>query len=78
MNKSDQEDSKENAGEANATPRLENQASKPTQDLINKPQGNDVLSEDGIQIEAQTVNSKYKFGSDASEQKASKSEVDDK
>ena len=37
-----------------------------------------MLSEDGIQIEAQTVNSKYKFGSEMSEQKASGSGIDDK
>lgn len=77
MNKSDQE-----SDESGTTPKMEvsGEHSKPTpRNIKNSEQkSNDVISEDGIQIEAQTVNSKYKFGSDVSDQKASKSEIDDK
>ena len=51
---------------SNVTPRLENDVHKPAPDLIKSPNG-EIISEDGIQVEAQTVNSKYKLGSEQNE-----------
>ena len=50
---------------SNVTPRLENDVHKPEPELIKTPNVNgEIVSEEGIQIEAQTVNSKYKLGSE--------------
>ena len=49
---------------SNVTPRLEtDQVHKPAPDLIKSPAAGEIVSEEGIQIEPQTVNEKYKFSS---------------